>query len=168
MPSEKEPLEPPDEISFTDHLNRQYPIPVVALQTVREAANGETLRFCPESKLWIWVGPDGRSGRVQAESEIINWCCRNNVPIPFHLATTTTTPPPVLPSNMKPRSSPPPDLNPAEQAALKVLREKSPLSGQAVATRAGYSYDYMRHTLPGLVRRGLLNKSSDGYFPPKM
>jgi hypothetical protein len=50
----------------------------------------------------------------------------------------------------------------AGEAILEALGDGT-LTGQAIATRAGYSFDYIRQILPGMVGRGLLRKVRGGY-----
>jgi hypothetical protein len=60
-------------------------------------------------------------------------------------------------------------LSEAEKAIIGALREArgAALRGWPLASKAGYKYDYVRRLLPGLVRRRLVMKTTDGYTLPR-
>jgi uncharacterized membrane protein len=60
-------------------------------------------------------------------------------------------------------------LSVADKAIIEALRRAggAALRGEPLAGEAGYSHDYVRQRLPGLVRRGLVEKTGDGYTLPR-
>ena len=53
---------------------------------------------------------------------------------------------------------------PLEQAVLAALAKQEPLTGKQLASKTGYVYArYLRATLAGMVKRGVLARDQEGY-----
>lgn len=53
---------------------------------------------------------------------------------------------------------------PLEQAILAALAKQEPLTGKQLASKTGYVYArYLRATLAGMVKRGVLARDQEGY-----
>jgi hypothetical protein len=72
--------------------------------------------------------------------------------------------PQVIGSAPQARDQVAPAFNEAEQAILEVLRAHGKLTGEKIATLAGYPFDsYFRGLLAGLRRRGAIENLAPGY-----